>query len=45
MGELDAEISVPIISKEKLIGILNLGHKEEKEIYSSEDLELLSTLS
>ena len=45
MGELGAEISVPIISKEKLIGILNLGHKREKEIYSSEDLELLSTLA
>jgi two-component system NtrC family sensor kinase len=45
MGELGAEISVPIISKEKLIGILNLGRKEEKEIYSSEDLELLSTLA
>src|SRR5262245_64196771 len=25
--------------------MLNLGHKEEKEIYSSEDLELLSTLA
>jgi signal transduction histidine kinase len=45
MSELDAEIAVPIISKEKLIGILNLGHKAEKEIYSSEDLELLSTLA
>lgn len=45
MGEIDAEISVPIISKEKLIGILNLGRKEGKEIYSNEDLELLSTLA
>jgi two-component system NtrC family sensor kinase len=45
MGELEAEVSVPITSKDKLIGILNLGHKEEKEIYSSEDLELLSTLA
>jgi signal transduction histidine kinase len=45
MGELEAEISVPIMSKGKLIGILNLGHKEGKEIYSSEDLELLSTLA
>ena len=45
MGELKAELSVPIISKQNLIGILNLGHKEEKEIYSSEDLELLSTLA
>jgi two-component system, NtrC family, sensor kinase len=45
MEELEAEISVPIMSKGKLIGILNLGHKEEKAIYSSEDLELLSTLA
>src|SRR4029453_10671055 len=45
MGGLEAEISVPILSKDKVIGILNLGHKEEKEIYSSEDLELLSTLA
>jgi two-component system, NtrC family, sensor kinase len=45
MSELEAEISVPITSKEKLIGILNLGHKERKEIYSNEDLELLSTLA
>ncbi len=45
MAELEAEISVPIISKQKLIGILNLGHKEGKEIYSNEDLELLSTLA
>jgi signal transduction histidine kinase len=45
MSELEAEISVPITSKEKLIGILNLGHKEGKEIYSGEDLELLSTLA
>jgi signal transduction histidine kinase len=45
MGKLDAEISVPIISKQKLIGFLNLGHKEGREIYSSEELELLSTLA
>jgi two-component system, NtrC family, sensor kinase len=45
MSELEAEVSVPITSKEKLIGLLNLGHKEEKDIYSSEDLELLSTLA
>ncbi|MGZ8443394.1 MAG: ATP-binding protein, partial [Candidatus Binatia bacterium] len=44
MGKLGAEISLPIISKEKLIGILNLGHKEDKSLYSDEDLELLSTL-
>jgi len=45
MAQLEAEISVPIISKEKLIGILNLGNKSGREIYSNEDLELLSTLA
>ena len=45
MGQLGAEVSVPIVSKEKLIGVLNLGHKEGKEIYSTEDIELLSTLA
>lgn len=44
MDKLGAEISLPIISKDKLIGILNLGHKEDKSLYSNEDLELLSTL-
>ena len=45
MHQLEAEISVPIISQQKLIGILNLGHKGSKKIYSNEELELLSTLA
>ncbi len=45
MSKLGAEISLPIISKQKLIGILNLGHKEDKTLYSNEELELLSTLA
>lgn len=45
MARLGAEISLPIISKDKLIGILNLGHKDDKTLYSNEDLELLSTLA
>jgi two-component system NtrC family sensor kinase len=45
MNKLGAEISLPIMSKEKLIGILNLGHKDDKTIYSDEDIELLSTLA
>jgi two-component system, NtrC family, sensor kinase len=43
--ELQAEISLPLIAKGKLVGILNLGHKEEKDLYSNEDIELLSTLA
>ena len=45
MEQLEAEISVPIISQKRLIGILNLGHREGDQIYSDEDLELLSTLA
>ncbi len=45
MRQLEAEISLPITSKDRLIGILNLGHKEGREMYSDEDLELLSTLT
>jgi signal transduction histidine kinase len=45
MAKLGAELSLPIFLKEKLIGILNLGHKEDKTLYSNEDLELLSTLA
>ena len=45
MEKMGAEISLPIISKDRLIGILNLGHKDDKTIYSKEDLELLSTLT
>ena len=45
MSKLEAEISLPIVSKQKLVGVLNLGHKEDKTLYSNEDLELLSTLA
>ena len=45
MGEIGAEVSMPLISKEKLIGILNLGHKDRREMYSNEELEVLSTLA
>lgn len=45
MGQIEAEVAVPLRSKEKLVGILNLGHKEGKEMYSPEDLEVLSTLA
>jgi two-component system, NtrC family, sensor kinase len=45
MAKLGAEICLPILSKDTLIGILNLGHKEDRTIYSNEDLEMLSTLT
>jgi adenylate cyclase len=45
MLQLGAEVSVPIMSKNRLAGILNLGRKGDGRIYSTEDLEFLSTLS
>lgn len=45
MRQLDAEVSVPILSKKRLAGILNLGRKGNGRIYSTEDLEFLSTLA
>ncbi|HEY2989657.1 MAG TPA: ATP-binding protein [Candidatus Binatia bacterium] len=45
MRQLQAEITLPLNSKDRLIGILNLGHRERKEMYSQEDIEVLSTLA
>jgi len=45
MSSLNAEVSIPLISRSQLIGIINLSHKFNKDIYSQEDIELLSTLA
>jgi signal transduction histidine kinase len=45
MSLLEAEVSIPFISKGHLIGMINLSHKFTKDIYSHEDIELLSTLA
>ncbi len=45
MSLLEAEVSIPFISKGQLIGMINLSHKFDKDIYSHEDIELLSTLA
>jgi signal transduction histidine kinase len=45
MSLLEAEASIPFISKGQLIGMINLSHKFTKDIYSQEDIELLTTLA
>ena len=45
MSSLEAEVSIPLISKGRLIGIINLNYKFNRDIYSHEDIELLSTLA
>jgi signal transduction histidine kinase len=45
MSLLESEVSIPLIWKGQLIGIINLSHKFNKDIYSNEDIELLNTLA
>lgn len=45
MARIEAQVSIPLISKGQLIGMINLSHKFNKDIYSHEDIELLSTLA
>ncbi len=45
MSLLEAEVTIPFISKGQLVGMINLGYKFSKDIYSYEDIELLSTLA
>ena len=45
MSLLEAEVSIPLISRGQLVGMINLSHKFNKDIYSHEDIELLSTLA
>jgi signal transduction histidine kinase len=45
MSLLEAEVAIPFISKGQLVGMMNLGYKFTKDIYSHEDIELLTTLA
>ncbi|TLY42859.1 MAG: hypothetical protein E6K61_02585 [Nitrospirae bacterium] len=41
---LDAEVCIPLINKERLIGFCNLGPRARRQMYSDEDLGLLTTM-
>ncbi len=45
MDRLGISIWVPIVSKDELIGIIALGHKLSGDLFTSEDIRLLGTLS
>lgn len=45
MAFLESEVSIPFISKGELVGMINLGYKFNRDIYSHEDMELLDTLA
>jgi signal transduction histidine kinase len=45
LSSLEAEVSIPLILKGRLLGLINLSHKFTREIYSQEDIQLLTTLA
>jgi signal transduction histidine kinase len=45
MAQMHAEVLLPLIYSERLIGFVGLGHKAGEEMYYREDLDLLVTLS
>jgi len=45
MNDMESELCIPLIAKSKLVGIINLGMKGNKRMYSHEDIEMLTTLA
>ncbi|MFC1844351.1 SpoIIE family protein phosphatase [Thermodesulfobacteriota bacterium] len=45
MDRLMASLAVPLVYKEKLIGLLALGNKKSGRFFSREDVDLLATLA
>jgi signal transduction histidine kinase len=45
LRQVGATLAVPLLAGENLLGILTLGEKGSGDLYSQEDLELLSTLA
>jgi len=45
MRRLGAALSIPLFFEEKLIGLFNLGNKLSQDMFTDEDLDLLTTLS
>jgi signal transduction histidine kinase len=42
MELMESEVCIPLIARDQLIGIINLGQKRGGEMYSHEDLDLLN---
>jgi signal transduction histidine kinase len=45
LRQTGATLAVPLLAGEKLLGILTLGEKRSGDLYTQEDLELLTTLA
>lgn len=42
---MESEVCLPLVNKDRLIGFINLGERKNKQMYSEEDLNLLTTLA
>ncbi|MGH7229232.1 MAG: ATP-binding protein [Nitrospiraceae bacterium] len=42
---MESEVCIPLINKDRLIGFCNLGPRTSRQMYSEEDLNLLTTLA
>lgn len=42
LDSMESEVCIPLMRRDELIGIINLGSKESGEMYSHEDLDLLA---
>ena len=42
LDSMESEVCIPLMTRDELIGIINLGHKRSGEMYSHEDLDLLA---
>lgn len=45
LKQLGTEVCIPLINKDRLIGFCNLGTRLSRQIYTDEELNLLSTLA
>ncbi|NIQ39031.1 MAG: GAF domain-containing protein [Proteobacteria bacterium] len=45
MDEMQSEVCIPLISRNRVIGIINLGSKRNRRPYTIQDIELLTTLA
>ena len=42
LESMESEVCIPLMSRDQLIGIINLGNKRSGDMYSHEDLDLLT---
>ena len=45
LKSLDAEVCIPLLNKDRLVGFCNLGQRANQGMYSTEELGLLRTLA